>query len=139
MRVMAKAQVGNTWELALLPYIPVPHLVARKFAAMRQAEVSGAMESWTLGAYPSLNWLTAGRYDSRVVPDTEEAVRQVALEVYGKDAAESALRAWKTFAQAFEHYPFSNSLVYSSVVQWPRTRVVAEAERQEGEDSEQLR
>ena len=59
MRVWAKLQVGNTWELGLLPYIPVPHLVARKLAQIRVAGISGAMESWTLGGYPSLNWLVA--------------------------------------------------------------------------------
>ena len=59
MRVMAKLQVGNTWELGLLPYIPVPHLVGAKTCTVRVAGISGAMESWTLGGYPSLNWLVA--------------------------------------------------------------------------------
>jgi len=116
MRVMAKLQVGNTWELGLLPYIPVPHLVARKLAQIRVAGISGAMESWTLGGYPSLNWLVARSYYSGM-PNPDSAVRSIAEEVYGRDAGQLALRAWEKFAQAFEQYPFSNSVVYSSVVQ----------------------
>jgi hypothetical protein len=46
---MPKAQVGNPSEMSLVPYIPVPGLVARKFAALRSAGISGVMASWTLG------------------------------------------------------------------------------------------
>jgi hypothetical protein len=117
MRVMAKAQVGTTWEVGLLPFVPVSYLVARKFAAICSAGVSGAMESWALGGYPSLNWQVAGRFYGAAPESVDSALREVALECCGKTAADAVVSAWKTFAGAFEQYPFSNSLVYSSVVQ----------------------
>ncbi len=118
MRTMAKVQVGNTWEMSLVPYIPVPGLVARKFAAMRSAGVSGVMASWTLGTYPSPNWSVAQAFYRGDAPGVDEAVARVAADLYGDRGRGEALEAWKIFSEAFAGYPFTNGLVYSSVVQW---------------------
>ncbi|MDE3181429.1 MAG: hypothetical protein KGM47_17435 [Acidobacteriota bacterium] len=117
MNVMAKVQVGNTWELGLLPYIPVEQLVVRKFEAMRSSGISGAMESWTLGGYPSQNWEVAEAFYRKVVPDSGEVLESAAASLYGTEAAPKVVSAWRAFSEAFQHYPFSNGLVYSSVVQ----------------------
>ncbi|MCX6620840.1 MAG: hypothetical protein NTY38_07125, partial [Acidobacteria bacterium] len=117
MKVMAKAQVGCTWELSLLPNIPVLELVGRKFQAMREAGLNGAMESWTLGAYPSLNWDVARMYYGDARPTPAEAVLSATTARYGAEAARRALPAWEIFSRAFSEYPYSNGLVYSSVVQ----------------------
>jgi hypothetical protein len=37
---------------------------------------------------------------------------------YGKEAAPLILKAWEHFSSAFEQYPFSNPVVYSSQVLW---------------------
>jgi hypothetical protein len=118
MKTMVKAQVGNTWEMSLVPYIPVPELVARKFAAIRSAGASGVAASWTLGTYPSPNWSAAQAFYKGGAPSVEEAVARVAADLYGGRGRPEALAAWKIFAQAFSDYPFTNGLVYSSVVQW---------------------
>lgn len=117
MDVMAKVQVGNTWELGLLPYIPVPQLVWRKFDAMRAAGISGAVESWTLGGYPSQNWEAAQAFYHSAPISAELALESAAENLYGPRGAPEAIKAWKIFSRAFEQYPFSNALVYSSVVQ----------------------
>ena len=117
MTVMAKLQVGNTWELGLLPYIPVAQLVDRKFEAVRSAGISGAMESWTLGTYPSPNWQIAEAFYGRSAPDSSKRLEQVAAGLYGQKGAPDVLRAWELFSDAFGQYPFSVALVYSSVVQ----------------------
>lgn len=117
MDVMAKVQVGNTWELGLLPYIPVSQLVSRKFEAMRTAGISGAMESWTLGGYPSQNWEVARWFYHHSALTLETAVEQAAEFLYGPRGAPNAVKAWEIFSTAFEQYPFSDALVYSSVVQ----------------------
>jgi hypothetical protein len=118
MQVMAKIQVGNSWELALLPYIPVAELVARKFQSMRAAGISGVMESWTLGTYPSPNWSVAQAYYAGAAPSPDAALEKVAADLYGPPNAKAVLAAWKSFARVFEQYPFANSVIYSSVVQW---------------------
>jgi hypothetical protein len=117
MRVMAKAQVGNTWELSLLPYIPVGRLVARKFESMHAAGISGVMESWTLGTCPSPNWSVAQAYYGAHPPAPDVALEKVAADLYGPANSKRVLAVWKRFAEIFERYPFSNTLVYSSVIQ----------------------
>jgi len=118
MKTMAKLQVGNTWEMSLVPYIPVPVLVARKFAAVRSAGASGVMASWTLGTFPSPNWSVAQAFYRKDPPAEDDAVSRVAADLYGEAGRGEALEAWKVFAEAFAEYPFTNGLVYSSVVQW---------------------
>ncbi|MCE5309869.1 MAG: hypothetical protein LLG20_19720 [Acidobacteriales bacterium] len=118
MKTMVKAQVGTTWEMSLVPYIPVPELVARKFSAIRSAGADGVVASWTLGTYPSPNWSAAQAFYRGDAPGVEETVARVAADLYGKGGKAEALQAWKVFAEAFSDYPFTNGLVYSSVVQW---------------------
>ncbi|MHC4674417.1 MAG: hypothetical protein ACYTBZ_18180, partial [Planctomycetota bacterium] len=118
MPVMAKIQVGNTWELGMLPYIPVPSLVARKFKAVLDAGISGVIESWSLGTYPSPNWEVAQAFYKKPAPEIDTVLRKVAVGLYGKTAAPKVLQAWSIFADTFEQYPFDNRLVYSSFVQF---------------------
>lgn len=115
--VMAKVQIGNSWELGLLPFIPVPNLVAEKCAALRRAGLQGAMLSWTLGTWPSVNWLVAREYFGENVPDMDDALNRIAAARYGQPFVNHAREAWSIFSRAFSQYPYSNSLVYSSVVQ----------------------
>ncbi len=117
MDVMAKIQVGNTWELGLVPYIPVEQLVVRKFEAMHSAGISGVMESWTLGCYPSENWDVAESFYRDHPASANEDLEAAAASLYGAKAAKHVIRAWQLFSDAFQQYPFSDSLVYSSVVQ----------------------
>jgi hypothetical protein len=118
IKVMAKVQVGNTWELGLLPYIPAEQLVVRKFEALRSSGISGLMESWTLGGYPSENWAVAQAFYRNIGPGSEEILERVAAELYGHKTAKRITSAWQIFSEAFQQYPFSNDLVYSSVVQY---------------------
>jgi hypothetical protein len=115
--VIAKVQIGNSWEMSLLSFTPVPELIAAKCAALRHAGVQGAMLSWTLGTWPSVNWLVAREYFGRDVPDRDQVLSRVAEARYGQAAVRAARQAWSIFAGAFSQYPYSNSLVYSSVVQ----------------------
>ena len=115
--VIAKAQIGNSWEMSLLPFIPVPDLIAAKCSALRHAGVEGAMLSWTLGTWPSVNWLVAREYFGGEIPDRDQVLSRVAEARYGPAAVKAARQAWSIFSSAFAQYPYSNTLVYSSVVQ----------------------
>ncbi|MGC4054861.1 MAG: hypothetical protein QM757_38965 [Paludibaculum sp.] len=117
MGVLAKVQIGNSWELGLLPFVPVPDLIAAKCAALRSSGVQGAMLSWTLGTWPSVNWLVARQFVGDRVPTADEALTRAAEERYGRAGIDGARKAWSIFSRAFAEYPYSNSLVYSSVVQ----------------------
>ena len=50
---MAKLQLGTTWELGAVPYIPAVANVAEHMDRLRKAGVQGALLGWTLGGYPS--------------------------------------------------------------------------------------
>jgi hypothetical protein len=115
--VIAKVQIGNSWELSLLPFIPVPNLIAEKCSALRHAGLQGAMLSWTLGTWPSVNWLVAREYFGTNIPTMDSVLRRVAAERYGQPFVDGTRKAWSIFSRAFSQYPYSNTLVYSSVMQ----------------------
>lgn len=59
MGAMAKVQIGNSWELGLLPFIPVPDLIAAKCAALRSSGVRARCSPgpWAHGRVPTGWWL----------------------------------------------------------------------------------
>ena len=116
MPVMAKVQIGNSWELGLLPFIPVPDLIAKKCSALRRAGVEGAMLSWTLGTWPGPNWLLPAATSVRTFP-----IRTKCWMMSRNDTGQLGSRRTKgvvrIFARILAEYPYSNPLVYSSPVQ----------------------
>lgn len=59
-RAAAKLQVGCSHEVATTQVVPAPGLLHRKYTAMHELGVSGAMHSWYFGSYPSLMTRAAG-------------------------------------------------------------------------------
>ena len=55
LRVVAKIQCGNTWELSAVPYLPVLENITRHAVALREAGVQDIMLGWPLGGHPSPN------------------------------------------------------------------------------------
>jgi hypothetical protein len=122
-RIYAKLTLSTTWEVGSLPYIPVPLQVAKKFVAMKEHGFDGAMESWSVGGYPSLNLEAAKEFywDPDMTP--ENAVLRVAARRYGKELAEPVARVWDRLTESFTtHYPFTNGLIYSSPILWGTAR-----------------
>jgi hypothetical protein len=113
--VMAKTQIGTTWELATVPFLPVLDLIAEKMRAFHRNGLSGGMLSWTLGSCPSMNWELVHLLSSQK-GDSSDPVLEIARRRYGRKAAPKVRAAWKIFSDAFRTYPFSNALVYSSFV-----------------------
>ncbi len=50
----AKTQVCSSHEVATVPYIPTPGLIFDKWKGMHELGVTGVMECWYFGNYPSL-------------------------------------------------------------------------------------
>jgi hypothetical protein len=105
LKIIAKIQANNTWEISSVPYIPVPENVAKHVANLRDENIGGLMLSWTLGGYPSPNLevVAAMGRDPDISPD--QAMEQVAARRYGK-AAKAVVAAWKNFSAAFNECPF---------------------------------
>ncbi len=93
LSVAAKVQFNSSWELAAVPYIPVPGLIERHRQNLKAAGVNDFLLSWTLGGYPggNLELLTAAK-------------EELALRKFG-EAAPKVLQAWECFARAFELFP----------------------------------
>jgi len=116
-RTLAKLQLGTTWELGSVPYIPVVANVAEHMVRLRSAGVQGALLGWTLGGYPSPNLEVATRIlgDSNVSAD--DAMLAVAERRFGAELAPKAVTAWKTMSIAFQQFPYSGATVYNAPIQ----------------------
>jgi len=112
LKTSAKTQMGCTWELSAVPYIPAVELVARHACNLCGANVDGLMLGWTLGGYPSPNLEVVKEASDMVVPDPEEAMARVARRRFG-DEAPKVVDAWRAFSKAFAEFPFHIGTVYS--------------------------
>lgn len=117
LKLMAKIQLGATWECGTVPFLPVLHLLGRKFQAMLESGIQGAMETMTLGSYPSINGELAKSFYWTPRPELGDALLRVALLRYGSKAAPVVVEAFQMLSEALENFPFSNRVVYSSPVQ----------------------
>lgn len=117
LRTMAKLQVGSTWELGAVPYIPVVANVAKHMVRLRETGIDGAMLGWTLGGYPSPNVAVACALLSDTTLNAEDALHATAQTRYGDDAAAAVVRAWKRMSAAFLEFPYSGAAVYNAPLQ----------------------
>lgn len=118
MRAVAKVQVGATWELGSVPYIPVLYNVAAHMSNLRGAGVDGLMLSWTLGGYPSPNLEVAAEL-GRATEDgaalsPEDAVQRVAARRFGAELGPKVAAAWKLWSEAFMEFPYNGAVLYNA-------------------------
>lgn len=118
MKVTAKLQIGSTHELVTVPYIPVPYKIAEKFYRMRKMGVDGYLGCWIFGGDISPMSKVAGKMSVNPSFSPSEAVKQVAIEEFGKEPAGYVLKAWRYFSSAWGNYPFSNYFIYRSPVNY---------------------
>ena len=110
--VSAKIQTGCSHEMATVPYVPIPGMIYRKFAAMRDLGVSASMLCWYFGNYPGVMNKAAGELSFEPFPASEEEfLTDLASLWWGEDAAVVA-EAWRTLAAGYAHYPLTNLFQY---------------------------
>ena len=112
MPTFAKLQIGTTWELGSVPYLPAVMNVAEHMERLRAEQLDGVMLGWTLGGYPSPNLETAARMLRG--EDAETALRATATRRFGATHAEGVLRAWREFSEGLKEYPYDGAVVYNS-------------------------
>jgi len=112
-QVSAKIQTGNSHEVASIPYVPVPSMIYRKFAAMHRLGVSHTMMGWYFGNYPGLMIKSAGELSFEPFPENEDAFLHRLASIYWKaEDVSSVVEAWKKFAEGYGNYPLQNMLGY---------------------------
>lgn len=81
-RMAAKLQVGCSHEVATVPFVPAPGNLFEKYREMHALGVSGVMQSWYFGNYPSFMTKVAGELSFAPFPKTEEAFLQRIAAIY---------------------------------------------------------
>ena len=111
-QIGAKIQVGNSHEVATVPFVPVPGLLYRKYKSMREMGVSTVLQCWYFGNYPGIMNKAAGELSFDDFTDDEETfLRKLAKPVW-KDDADKVAEVWKKFSDAYAEYPLSNDMQY---------------------------
>lgn len=106
LAVFAKVQVGNTWELAAVPFIPAVEQAWAQGRNLREEKISGLMLGWTLGGHPSPN------LDAAVAGLEGRELEEVARRRHGARHADCVLEAWRGYSRAFREFPFHVGCVY---------------------------
>lgn len=122
--VGAKIQVGCSHECATVPFIPVPGQLYRKYRSMKALGVEHVLQCWYFGNFPGVMNDAAGLLatDGAVALDEETFLTELARPDWGRYASD-IVRAWNTFAAAYEYYPLEIQFQYYGPIHdgavWP--------------------
>ncbi|MBU4248044.1 MAG: hypothetical protein KKD14_06740 [Verrucomicrobia bacterium] len=111
-KIYAKLQIGTTYEIGSVPYLPVPGIVYAKCSAIDELNVSGMMVNWTIGGYPGLMQKAAGEAAFHPRPPQRQFLERLAGLDWGMDAAPMVAKAWDHFANGLQSYPCSTAVFY---------------------------
>jgi hypothetical protein len=127
LKTIAKVQVNNTWELSVVPYLPVMDLVAEHAAGLARAKVDGVMLSWSLGGYPSPNLRVFERFAREPEASPDTVLDAIAADRFGAAHAPRVRAAWRAFSRAFREFPFDARVVYNAPQQYGPTNLLYDA------------
>lgn len=107
IQMSAKVQLNNTWEMSVVPYIPVFDKVAQHVTQLKEQGVEHLQMSWTLGGCPSPNlklatWLLEDR----------GTLEEFLVDWLGAEVATGVKQAQAKLGAAFSHYPFHMETLY---------------------------
>lgn len=107
MQMSAKVQMNNTWEMSVVPYIPVFDKVATHINQLKEQGIQHLQVSWTLGGCPSPNL----RLASWLMED-KGTLKEFLVDWLGENIAEGVYAAQQKLSNAFSHYPFYIGTLY---------------------------
>lgn len=108
LQVSAKVQINNTWEMAVVPYIPVFDKIAEHINNLREQGVQHLHAGWTLGGCPSPNLRLAAW-----LMDDRGTVNDFLVDWLGIELGSVVDKAQKKLSDAFSHYPFHIDTIYN--------------------------
>lgn len=109
----AKMQVCCSHELATVPYIPAPGLVFDKYKGAREYGVTGVMECWYFGNYPSVMSRASGEFAFLGdYSDKEGVLLDLTARIWGETHAKSIYNAFKYFEEGYKNYPINIMFSY---------------------------
>jgi hypothetical protein len=111
-KMFAKLQVACSHEVATTQYVPVPGNLYKKYQRMHELGVSGVMQCWYFGAYPSLMTKAAGELAFAPFPKTEDDFLLHLAKINWGSYASQIVKAWKIFSESYDNYPLTNVMGY---------------------------
>lgn len=108
-----KTQVCCSHEVATVPYVPVPGLLFDRYKAAHELGVTGALQCWYFGNYPSLMSKAAGELSFMSdFSDKRGFLLRLATLYWGEENAPTVVEAWDLFEQAYKNYPLNIMFSY---------------------------
>ena len=107
MQMSAKVQMNNTWEMSVVPYIPVLDKVATHIEQLKEQGIQHLQVSWTLGGCPSPNLRLA-----EWLMENKGTLKDFLTDWLGENIAEGVFVAQQKLSNAFSHYPFYIGTLY---------------------------
>jgi len=104
-RMFAKLQTSCSHEVATTQYVPVPGIIYQKYKKMHDLGVSGVMQGWYFGNYPSLMTKASQMLSFAPFPKTEKGfLLSMAARNWGRHAPQ-IVKAWGHFKDGYSQYP----------------------------------
>lgn len=107
IQMSAKVQLNNTWEMAVVPFIPVLDKVETHISQLKEQGVEHLQMSWTLGGCPSPNLRLTGW-----LLENRGTLKEFLEDWLGTELGEGVYQAQKKLSDAFSHYPFYIGTLY---------------------------
>ena len=119
----AKIQTACSYEMATVPFVPVPGNLWRKYGAIRDLGVGTVMQCWLIGSFPSPMTKAGGELSFEPFPEDESAFLQRLAATDWAGNEDRVAAAWTFFGDAYRNYPFSRIFSYYSPMNngpvWP--------------------
>jgi len=109
--MLAKTETSQCVEMFNVPRIPIMHRWAERYRRIRLEAIQGVHTAWRFYGF------CAQRTDEIVdyfawenEPNPQEFLKTLARRDFGERVAGKILAAWKSFSQAFDHFPYSSAM-----------------------------
>ncbi|MBR7120769.1 MAG: hypothetical protein IKC94_00820 [Lentisphaeria bacterium] len=106
---------GATWDIGVVPYIPVPQRWIVRFKELdrfrRECNLSAFYDCHHYGWFPSVITELGKAYFNSPQCDLDELLKLLARRMAGK-GAETLLTAWQKWSDAFDYLPITNEDQY---------------------------
>jgi hypothetical protein len=108
-------------EFIQTPYIPVHFQWAERFRRFQNSPgPKGVFANWLhYGFLPSIAAEVFKWHTWSPIPETETVLRAIARREFGPRAEDHALRAWREWSTAIQHYPFSGNMAMGPIQKGP--------------------
>ncbi|MBQ8309187.1 MAG: hypothetical protein IJX96_05065, partial [Clostridia bacterium] len=94
-KLYTKIQACCSHDVASVPYVPVPGILFEKYKAMYELGVSGMVQCWYFGNYPSLMNKAAGEFAFWSDFDDKNGFLEFLAGIYwGREKAKEVVKAW---------------------------------------------